>query len=304
MLQGYSEPLATLKALAEQHYPPGDATRKAPSYLRIYADLLGRRREEPLRVLELGVSSGASLLLWRDFLPNATIVGIDLAELPERVIGQARIHVLRGSQDDPAVLDQAAMLAGGPFDLIIDDASHIGYLTKRALLYLFPRWLVPGGCYVIEDFGTGFVLEYPDATPYTELAWDDAVDGTTVFHSSQHGMVGVIKQLIEPMMQQLMTGTMPLLPIQRLTIETNIACIEKALEPGPMPPALPPVNAGPGAAAPSFSAMLRAHEERIRAHEDRLEADKARIDKLELQMHTLRTVLGPAWRVLRRVLRR
>ena len=154
-----------LETLAERYYAAGDGTRKAPSYLREYESLLAHRRDAPLRLLEIGVSSGASMLIWRDYLPRATIVGIDIADPPPRIRGQERIHFIQGSQDDPETLDRAGEAAGGRFDLIIDDASHIGYLTKRSFHHLFPRWLMPGGVYVIEDFGTGFMPDTRTARP-------------------------------------------------------------------------------------------------------------------------------------------
>ena len=201
------------------------------------------RREKPLRILELGVSSGASLLLWRDYLPRATIIGIDIAEQPACLADQARVHFIQGSQDDPAVLDLAAQLAGGGFDLIVDDASHIGFLTKRSFNYLFPRWLLPGGCYAIEDIGTGFLPEYPDGARYTTPPWNDAVRGTAVFQSHQYGMIGVVKQLIDHIMQELITNTRSYLPIERITIEANIVFVDKSQRigapvPGPLPPGI------------------------------------------------------------------
>jgi hypothetical protein len=41
------------------------------------------------------------------------------------------------------------------FDIIIDDASHIGELTKTAFWHLFDNHLKPNGLYAIEDWGTG-----------------------------------------------------------------------------------------------------------------------------------------------------
>ncbi len=49
-------------------------------------------------------------------------------------------------------------------------------------------------------------------------------------------MVGVVKQLMDHMMQELMTGSRSYLSIARMTILTNIALIEKSLLPrGRMP---------------------------------------------------------------------
>ena len=58
--------------------------------------------------------------------------------MPTCLTDQDRVHFIQGSQDDPTVLDRAAQVAGGGFDLIIDDAAHIGFLTKRSFNYLFP----------------------------------------------------------------------------------------------------------------------------------------------------------------------
>ena len=178
--------------------------------------------------MELGVASGASLLIWRDYLPNATIVGVDVIEPPPCIVGQDRIHFIRGSQDDQAVLDRAGMIAGGPFDLIVDDASHIGYLTKRAFCYLFPLWLKPGGHYVIEDFGTGMLPAYPDGEAFIEPALDDARPDTLLFKSHQSGMVGLVKQLIDYMMKELITGARSQFAIERMNILVNVVFIQKS----------------------------------------------------------------------------
>jgi len=241
------EPTPGLSTLADCHYAAGDFTRKAPSYLQEYERILAGLRDTDVRILELGVSSGASLLLWRDYLPNAIIVGIDIEKMPEKIANQDRIHFLQGSQDDPLTLEKAAQIAGGAFDLIVDDASHLGHLTKRSFTYLFPKLLKPGGIYVIEDFGTAYMPEYPDGSSFVEPLSGDMTSDTIVFESHQFGMVGVVKQLIDHMMQELMTGTRSYLSIARMTILVNIAFIEKSTLPGgPLP--VPTATGGESAA--------------------------------------------------------
>ncbi len=89
------------KSLADRHYAEGDFTRKAPSYLQEYERILEGLRDKEARILELGVSSGASLLLWRDYLPNATIVGIDIEEIPEKHQQPGKRSIsFRASQDE------------------------------------------------------------------------------------------------------------------------------------------------------------------------------------------------------------
>jgi hypothetical protein len=220
---------AELDRLAEKYYPD-NGTRKHISYLAEYERILSDVRHAPLRILELGVSSGASLLIWHDYLPNATIVGLDIGGKPASLDGYDRIQFVQASQDDIAALDLVGQ-RNGPFDLIIDDASHVGYLTKRSFCHLYPRWLKPGGHYVIEDFGTAFLPEYPDGRAFQDLAEDDATEKTVIFTSHQYGMVGVIKQLIDHMMRELMLGMRSFIDIERLTILTNVAFIQKPVRP-------------------------------------------------------------------------
>jgi hypothetical protein len=227
----------TLSTITDR-YSTNDGNRKSDTYFAEYQRLLVPRRDAPLRILELGVASGASLLTWRDYLPNATIIGIDIIEKPAALEGQDRVHFIRASQDDAAALDLAGQIGGGLFDFIIDDASHLGYLTKRSFCYLFPRWLAPGGYYVIEDFGTGYMPEYPDGTSFVAPDMDDLASGTTIFASNQHGMAGVVKQLIDHLMTELMTGKQSPFAIERVTVMTNIAFIAKSLATPTDPPAL------------------------------------------------------------------
>jgi hypothetical protein len=64
--------------------------------------------------------------------------------------------MFQGSQDDTAFLsDVARRTAPSGFDLIIDDASHIGMLTKVAFWHLFDNHLKSSGLYAIEDWALG-----------------------------------------------------------------------------------------------------------------------------------------------------
>lgn len=132
-------------------------------YLRNYEehfrDLLGKE----IRLLELGVRSGGSLLMWRDYFPEGLIVGLDINPVPlEDESGRIRIY--QGAQQDTALLDRIAReTAPGGFDAIIDDCSHIGVLSRVSFWHLFDNHLKSGGLYVVEDWGTGY--------------WDSWVDG-------------------------------------------------------------------------------------------------------------------------------
>jgi hypothetical protein len=217
-----------LQSIADRYYTD-DGTRKPFIYFEEYERLFNAVRNEKLHILELGVKSGASILMWRDYFPNSIIVGLDIEDKPACIPDDdQRLTFIMGSQDDPSTLEKAARASGEQFDFIIDDASHIGYLTKRSFCYLFPRWLKPGGYYFIEDFGTGFLPEFPDGSPYVEPSLHDDGSGTRIFESHQFGMVVVIKQLIDFMMKGLMKNSPSYLNIERITILTNLAIIRKS----------------------------------------------------------------------------
>ena len=105
-----------------------DTDKIANGYLRWYDRLIGDAWERAGAVLEIGVHHGGSLALWRDYFPNARIAGID-ADLSK--VRGSEGELFEGQQNDEAFLRGVARKAAPDgFDLIIDDASHIGWLTQ------------------------------------------------------------------------------------------------------------------------------------------------------------------------------
>lgn len=143
-----------------------DTDKISNEYLDRYNPMLAPWVGKSITLLELGVLKGGSLLLWNDYFPFSKIVGIDL-NLPENFMPVENIEIFQGSQIDREFLTNIAnKSAPNGFDIIIDDASHIGELTKVSFWHLFDNHLKPGGMYVIEDWGTGY--------------WDDWIDGKSL----------------------------------------------------------------------------------------------------------------------------
>ncbi|HEX4187119.1 MAG TPA: class I SAM-dependent methyltransferase [Solirubrobacteraceae bacterium] len=184
-----------------------DAAVKPAPYLPIYEQLLRHLRKRAFTLLELGVWGGHSLQMWRDAFPRATIVGVDLAP-PELTLGP-RVHVIQGDQADAALMQRVRdELAPGGFDVIVDDASHIGITTARSLQVLYERHLRPGGIYVIEDWGTGYLPDWQDGGRMASSLDADQLDrGSAALQlespepismpSHDLGAVGVVKRLID-----------------------------------------------------------------------------------------------------------
>ncbi len=172
----------------------------SPGYIQQYTRWLEPLREQPVVLLELGVDQGGSLLMWRDYFPQGHIVGLD-QEPPALLDTEQRIRIYQGQQQNIALLDRiAAENAPHQFDIIIDDAAHIGALARQSFQHLFIHHLKPGGIYVIEDWGTGYWQSFPDGATFSDVK---SVSASSLphhdadFRCHNFGMVGFIKELVD-----------------------------------------------------------------------------------------------------------
>jgi 23S rRNA U2552 (ribose-2'-O)-methylase RlmE/FtsJ len=138
-----------------------------PHYLKSYENYFRPLIDQDIRLLELGIYQGGSLLLWRDYFERGLIVGLDLQPI-ELDDPSGRIRIYEGMQQDRELLDRIAReTAPQGFDVIIDDCSHIGELTRISFWHLFENHLKPGGLYVIEDWSTGYWDSFFDGVAYS-----------------------------------------------------------------------------------------------------------------------------------------
>jgi predicted O-methyltransferase YrrM len=104
------------------------------------------RRYSVQSLLEVGIAYGGSLLLWRDYFPNATIMGIDIygcdtVENKERIIP---IYTNAYS------VDFVKLLAKESFDVVIDDGPH-SFESMCFFLTHYIDLVKSGGLLVLED---------------------------------------------------------------------------------------------------------------------------------------------------------
>jgi hypothetical protein len=137
----------TLDDLAVQYGT--DKSSKHHYYTRYYERYFSPFRDQPINFLEIGIKDNASLQMWRDYFPEATIHGIDNRPI---CLGyaEARVKIFIGLQQDKAFLRKVSEEALGGFDIIVDDASHHNKYTIASFEFLFDQ-VKPGGIYAIED---------------------------------------------------------------------------------------------------------------------------------------------------------
>lgn len=127
-----------------------DKASNLHNYTRWYENLLPPA-DSYISLLEIGVSDGRSLRMWREYYPNAFIEGIDIDinKCPpiERVI------FLEADQKNLSFGESVK------FDVIIDDGSHKWDDQIASFKSLWPH-VSPGGVYVIEDLHTSYFMEF------------------------------------------------------------------------------------------------------------------------------------------------
>jgi hypothetical protein len=146
----------SLRELAIAH---GTDKEGAHHYTDHYERHLGHLRDRPITLLEIGIggyddptAGGGSLRMWNAYFPRARIIGVDLHD--KRSLAEGRIEILQGDQSDPAFLAHLGETRG-PFDVVIDDGSHINAHVIATFIGLFPH-MAPDGIYAIEDLQTSY----------------------------------------------------------------------------------------------------------------------------------------------------
>ena len=167
----YSAPIAAAvrQIVAAASQRPRDVTELA---VRFGSDKWGGRwytphyqryfepyREQPVKILELGIGGydspdegGESLRMWKHYFRRGLVYGMDI--FPKNGVAETRVQVIRGDQGDEGFLDSMARDLG-PFDIVIDDGSHISHHIIPSFNALFPH-VKPGGLYVIEDLASAY----------------------------------------------------------------------------------------------------------------------------------------------------
>lgn len=134
----------------------GGIHRFTPHYDRHLKPL----RDQVVRVLEIGIGGydnvtpgGGSLKMWKRYFNRGLIYGIDLFDKSH--VNGTRVQALCGRQDDPGFMAEIAERYG-PFDVVIDDGSHINEHVRTSFELMFPH-VRSGGFYVIEDLWTSYL---------------------------------------------------------------------------------------------------------------------------------------------------
>lgn len=141
-------------------------------YFAVYEREFGRYLDRPISFLEIGVFRGGSIPMWKGYFAKGsklTFIDID----PDCAAHQEDGTTVEiGNQTDPAFLAEVVK-KHGPFDVILDDGSHINAHQSASFELLWPH-LSDGGIYTVEDCHTsywpGFGGGYRNEASFIEYA--------------------------------------------------------------------------------------------------------------------------------------
>lgn len=128
------------------------------SYVQGYYTHEFKNPERVERILEIGIWTGGSMLLWSDWFPNAQVIGFDNNP---HAIDQAEKTRKKWYKDndysrvlmrlrDAYTLDTVARVEDDSCDYIIDDGPHTLDSMKYAIKHYLKK-VKPGGKLIIED---------------------------------------------------------------------------------------------------------------------------------------------------------
>lgn len=145
-----------------------DKASNLHNYTRWYEKLLPTP-DKNISLLEIGVSDGKSLRMWREYYPNASIEGVDIdISLCQPIKGVLLLEA-----------DQKHLSFGElvKFDVVIDDGSH-RWEDQIASFKSIWAHVNPGGVYVIEDLHTSYLMAFGEpgglsAMNFLHLLMDD-----------------------------------------------------------------------------------------------------------------------------------
>ncbi len=153
-------------------------------YFEIYDRHFKKYRNQDIVILEIGVSHGGSLQMWRDYFgPKAKIYGVDIN--PKcKIMEKEGFKIFIGDQADKEFL-WSLKKSLPPIDILIDDGGHTMKQQIATYEVLFEH-IRDDGVYLCEDLHTSYWDRFDGGykKPGTFIEYSkNFVDGVNAFHS-------------------------------------------------------------------------------------------------------------------------
>ena len=132
-----------------QSHREGPGVWKWMHYFEIYHRYFRKFVGKEVHVMEIGVYSGGSLRMWKDYFgPGCRVYGVDIEPACE-AYRDDRTEIFIGDQSDPVFWSNLKKKLP-KMDILIDDGGHLPNQQRVSFEQMFP-FLSPGGVYLCED---------------------------------------------------------------------------------------------------------------------------------------------------------
>jgi hypothetical protein len=133
------------------------------SYLDLYDNLLIKKKESALNVLEIGILNGGSIKLWNDYFTNANVYALDIMHINnvwDNIKNNEKI-ILHTSTNayDISFLKSTFVDNNIKFDFILDDGPHT-LESMIQFIILYSQIMTDDGILIIEDVQSIEWIEY------------------------------------------------------------------------------------------------------------------------------------------------
>lgn len=157
------------KTVYEAFLRSPESSNKHSSYFQTYGQLLEQYRGRPIIFVEIGIFSGGSLFMWRDYFgERARIIGVEYN--PDAIKWrQHGFEIYIGSQSDPNFWEEF-FKSVGPVDVVLDDGGHTYEQQIATVHYALPH-VQDGGLIIVEDTHTSYLRDFGHPTKYSFIEW-------------------------------------------------------------------------------------------------------------------------------------
>src|SRR5580693_3625879 len=127
-------------------------------YFEIYDRYFSKYRGTDVHFLEIGVSHGGSLQMWKDYFgPKAKIFGVDVNPFCKQ-FEEDQVTIFIGDQADKKILSHLKREMPR-LDIVLDDGGHTMEQQINTFEALYPH-ISAHGLYLCEDMHTSYWKKY------------------------------------------------------------------------------------------------------------------------------------------------
>lgn len=129
-------------------------------YIDVYDAMFSDWKDKPIRLMELGIASGASLLMWSKYFTRGTITGLDIVS-PVREDYLSKLPNVTMAIGDAYQKDNSNYILQNlpQQDVFIEDGAH-DIDNQITALKQYHKLVRSGGYYICEDMFIGNLGRY------------------------------------------------------------------------------------------------------------------------------------------------